>query len=86
MKTTAITIIQVYAPNTANSEEEVDDFYDQLQIAINQTSKRDLLIVMVVNGSMQKLDVIGQTRKMYWVTMDMAAEMIEERNYSISLQ
>ena len=48
MKTAAITtcIKQVYAPNTADSEEEVDDFYDQLQTAINQTSKRDLLIVM----------------------------------------
>ena len=46
MKTAAITIIQVYAPNTADSEEEVDDFYDQLQIAINQASKRYLLIVM----------------------------------------
>ncbi|XP_071502561.1 craniofacial development protein 2-like [Diadema antillarum] len=46
MKAGAITIIQVYAPNTADPEGEVDEFYDQLQTVVNKTNKNDLLIVM----------------------------------------
>ena len=44
-KTAAMTIMQVYAPNTADPEEKVDEFYDQLQMAINNTNKNDLLVI-----------------------------------------
>ena len=41
------TVIQVYAPNTADNENEVDNFYNQLQTAINDTPNyKDLIIIM----------------------------------------
>ena len=39
-KTGAITIIQVYAPNTADSETCVDEFYDQLLRETDKTPKK----------------------------------------------
>ena len=45
-KTGATTIIQVYAPNLADSESEVDDFYDQLQAEIKTTPKSDILMII----------------------------------------
>ncbi|XP_072047129.1 craniofacial development protein 2-like [Amphiura filiformis] len=45
-KTGAITIIQVYAPNTADTENNVDDFYDQLQHEVNKKPRKDILMVM----------------------------------------
>ena len=62
----AITVIQVYAPNTADTEEEMDEFYDQLQISINSTPRGDMLIVMGDFNSKVRSDwnrwnlVIGQ--------------------------
>ena len=45
-KTGAITIIQVYAPNTGDPDPEVDDFYDQLQAAIKIAPKSDILMIL----------------------------------------
>ncbi|XP_072051496.1 craniofacial development protein 2-like [Amphiura filiformis] len=42
----AMTILQVYAPNTADCEEMVDEFYDLLQTTVNKTPKSDVLIIM----------------------------------------
>ena len=42
----AATIMQVYAPTTGYSDDEVEDFYDQLQSAINKTPCQDILIIM----------------------------------------
>ncbi|XP_072048553.1 craniofacial development protein 2-like [Amphiura filiformis] len=42
----AATIIQVYAPNTSNTEEEMDEFYEDLQRTINEAPSQDMLIVM----------------------------------------
>ncbi|XP_072051743.1 craniofacial development protein 2-like [Amphiura filiformis] len=42
----AMTVLQVYAPNTADSEEMVEEFYDLLQTTINKTPKNDILLVM----------------------------------------
>lgn len=41
-----ITLIQVYAPTTAASETEQEEFYGQLQAALNSISKRSTLILM----------------------------------------
>ena len=46
MRTGAMTIIQAYAPNTADTEEKVDEFYDLLQVTINQSNSSDLLVIM----------------------------------------
>ena len=40
-----ITIIQVYAPTSTHDDSEVDHFYQQLQETINQTPKKDILVV-----------------------------------------
>ena len=40
-----ITTIQVYAPISVNDDSEVDHFYQQLQETINQTPKKDFLVV-----------------------------------------
>ena len=40
-----ITIIQVYAPTSGHDDREVDHFYQQLQETIDQTPKKDILVV-----------------------------------------
>ena len=40
-----ITIIQVYAPISGHDDSEVDYFYQQLQETIDQTPKKDILVV-----------------------------------------
>ena len=40
-----ITIIQAYAPTTDHDDEEIEDFYDQLQEIIDQTPKKDIIVV-----------------------------------------
>ena len=39
------TIIQVYAPTFRYDDSEVDHFYQQLQETIDQTPKKDILVV-----------------------------------------
>ena len=40
-----ITIIQVYAPTSGHDDSEFDHFYQQLQETIDQTPKKDILVV-----------------------------------------
>ena len=40
-----VTIIQVYAPTSESSEEEIEEFYYSVQSAINRTPKKDIIIV-----------------------------------------
>ena len=40
-----ITIIQAYAPTTDYDDDDIEDFYDQLQEVINQAAKTDILVV-----------------------------------------
>ena len=40
-----ITIIQVYAPISGHDDSEVNHFYQQLQETIDQTTKKDILVV-----------------------------------------
>ena len=39
------TIVQVYAPTTTHSVEEIEDFYQQIQEVIVETPKEDMLVV-----------------------------------------
>lgn len=43
---TNLNIIQVYAPTSSSTEEELDTFYGKLSGAINKVPKREILIVM----------------------------------------
>ena len=40
-----ITIVQVYAPMSDYEDNEMEEFYDQLQNVIDQTPKKDILLV-----------------------------------------
>ena len=40
-----ITIIQAYAPTSSHDDAEVEEFYDQLQEILEQTPKKDILVV-----------------------------------------
>ena len=40
-----ITMIQVYASTSAHDDSEVDYFYQQLQVTIDQTPKKDIPVV-----------------------------------------
>ena len=40
-----ITIIQAYAPTSGHDDSEVDHFYQQLQETMDQTPKKDILVV-----------------------------------------
>ena len=40
-----ITIVQAYAPTSDYNDDEIEEFYDQLQIVIVLTPKKDILVV-----------------------------------------
>ena len=40
-----ITTVQVYAPTSDYDDNEIEEFCDQLQNVIDQTSKKDILVV-----------------------------------------
>ena len=40
-----ITIIQVYAPTSSYKDEDVEDFYEELQKVLDNTPKKDILVV-----------------------------------------
>ena len=41
-----VTVIQVYAPTSTHSEEELDTFYEQLQTVKDGVRRRDICVVM----------------------------------------
>ena len=41
-----ITLIQIYAPTTAADEEEIENFYNSLQIVMDKISSKDITIIM----------------------------------------
>ena len=45
-KNNKITIVQVYFPTSNSPDEEVDNIYDQIQLIIDNTPKRDFLVLM----------------------------------------
>ena len=40
-----ITIVQMYSPTSDHDDNEIEEFYDQPQNVIDQTPKRDILVV-----------------------------------------
>ena len=53
------TIVQVYAPMSDYDGNEIDEFYDQLQNAINQTPKKDIFVVQGDWNSKMGKDAYG---------------------------
>lgn len=59
-----LTIIQVYAPTTDAEEETIEEFYDVLQQTIDQTPKKDMMIVIGdLNAKVGDVSVLGTTGK-----------------------
>ena len=44
-QTLNITILQAYAPTSDYDENKIEEFYDQLQNSVDQTPKKDILVV-----------------------------------------
>ena len=61
-----ITIIQTYAPTTDYDDDDIEDFYDQLQEVIDQAPKKDIL---VVQGDLNAK--IGEHASKKWMEGDM---------------
>ncbi|GFR58347.1 craniofacial development protein 2-like [Elysia marginata] len=40
-----ITIMQAYAPTTDHEDEEVEDFYNEVQRRLNETPKKDIIVI-----------------------------------------
>ena len=40
-----ITVVQVYTPTSHYADNEIEEFYDQLHNVIDQTQKKDILVV-----------------------------------------
>ena len=43
---TNVTIIQVYAPTTDAEEEDIDEFYEQLQEVLDSTAQGDVMMII----------------------------------------
>ena len=71
-----VTIIQVYAPTTDHSDEEIEHFYNILQSTISETDKRDII---VIQGDWNAK--IGKDASLYWenVSGKYCNENINER-------
>jgi len=41
-----LTIVQVYASTTQADDEEIEAFYEELQMTIEQVNERDIIIIM----------------------------------------
>ena len=43
---TPITILQVYAPTSSHDDASIEEFYEQLQSAMDKIKKRDICVIM----------------------------------------
>ena len=60
-----ITIIQVYAPTRNDKEVEVEQFYDDLQDLLEQTTKKDVLFILGDwNAKVRSQEIPGLTGKL----------------------
>ena len=79
----ATIIIQVYAPTSTTSEDDIDDFYTQLQSAVEESSNHDM---MVITGDFNaKLDQIGIHGREQLKNVGMGRKITEERDCYISV-
>ena len=71
-------VMQVYAPTAASTEEDLEDFYNNLTETVEEVPKQEILIVMgiVTQRSAQK---IADGRRL-WANLDTEPETNEEKN------
>ena len=75
-----ITIIQVYAPTSGHDDSEVDHFYQQLQETIDQTPKKDILVVQGI-GMLKLGRMHRQTGEKFVDTTAMSRQMREVSDF-----
>jgi len=81
-----ITVIQIYAPTSTSSESEIEQFYAELCSAIDDTPKKDVLIVQgdwnAKVGPDAYRDYAGTIRRYGWgTTNDRGTRMLEFARY-----
>ena len=64
------TFIQVYAPTADSSDNEINIFYNDLQIILNSTPKRTMLLFW--KTSMQRLVFTSPYGKIQWANLVLA--------------
>ena len=75
-----ITIIQVYAPNSGHDDSEVDHFYQKLQETIDQTPKKDTLVVQGI-GMLKLGRMHRQTGEKFVDPTEMSRQMREVSDF-----
>ena len=73
-----ITIVQAYAP-TSDYDNKIEEFYDQLQNVIDQTPKRDILVVQG-DWNEKWAGMLVETGKAF-VGPSMMTQMREDSNF-----
>ena len=58
-----ITVIHIYAPTTDAEEVEIDPFYEDLQLLLELTPKKDVLIIGDRNAKVGSQEIKGTTGK-----------------------
>ena len=62
-----ITIVQAYAPTSDYNDNEIEQFYDQLQNVIDQTPKEDILVVQGDWNAKMGKDACGNWQGICWL-------------------
>ena len=74
-----ITVIQVYAPTTDAKETEVDQFYEDLQILLELTPKKDILFITEGwNAKVGSQEIPGVTGKLGLGVQNEAGQKLTE--------
>ena len=61
-----ITIVQVYAPTSDYDDNEIEEFFDQLQNVIGRTTKKDVLVVQGDWNAKVGKDACGNWQGILW--------------------
>ena len=64
-----ITVVQAYAPTSDDDDSEMEEFYDQLQIVIDQTPKKDILVVQEDCNAKVGKDACENWQKNVWTLL-----------------
>ena len=73
-----VTIIQVYAPTSGHDDNEVEHFYQQLQEIIDQTPKKDILVVQGDWNAKVWKGCTGQTGETFVAPTAMSRQMRDD--------
>ena len=76
-----ITIVQAYAPTSDYDDNEVEEFYDQLQNVIDQTPKKGILVVQGDSNAMEWAGMLVETGKAFVDPSAMMTQMREDSDF-----